>query len=287
MRPPSGFVPVLFACALLLLPACSSIEVGEDEVFQNKPTVTPATFAIAGMTLEEVFFVAADGARLNAWWLTQPDAVGTVLFFGGNGFFLVHSEGYLEAFARLPVNVFMMDYRGYGRSEGQPGIEKLKSDALAALDFAQERFGVEPERTVAHGHSLGTYLALYLAENRDVAGAVLENPITTADDWAGHLIPWYLRLFVRLDPAESLAGESNLRRVEDVKEPLLIFGGTDDFVADPEMARALDEAAAPGQARLVMVEGGGHNRLFENAAYLDAYAQFLGTALPGAAARLR
>ncbi len=277
----------VLAFALLAVPACSSIQIGEDDVFQAKPTVTPETFSVEGMALEEVFFEAEDGTRLNAWHLTQPGAEGTVLFFGGNGFFLVHSEGYLEAFARLPVNVFMMDYRGYGRSEGTPGIEKLKSDALAALDFVEERFGAEAGRTIAHGHSLGTYLALHVAERRGVAGVVLENPITTADDWAGHLVPWYLRLFVRLDPAESLSGESNLRQVEAVEEPLLIFGGAEDVIADPEMARALYEAAAPERKRLVMIEGGGHNRLFEHAAYLDAYDQFLETALPEEASARR
>ncbi|MGI9174445.1 MAG: alpha/beta hydrolase [Rhodothermales bacterium] len=136
---------------------------------------------MAGVTLENVFFPAAgDSVQLNAWYFTQPEAQGTILFFGGNGFYLVQSRGYIEALTGFPVNVLMMDYRGYGQSGGTPSVEALKADAYAAYRYLIEKRGVDPERLVVHGHSLGTFLALGLADQSPVAGVVLENPLRTS-----------------------------------------------------------------------------------------------------------
>ena len=270
---------LLLLLLLALLPACSSIEVKEQDVFQNKPTVTPATFQREGIQLENIFLRVRDGTRLNAWHFTQPGAAGTVVFFGGNGFFMTQSAGYIRTLTAYPVNVFMTDYRGYGRSEGAPSVAKLKSDAIDVLDYVRTNLEVPLGRLVIHGHSIGTFMALHTAQERTVAGVVLENPLTTAEDWADHLIPWYLRFFLSLEPAEALQGEDNLARVKDVEAPLLVVGGAEDVIADPEMARALSEAAAPSWKRLVLVEGGGHNQLFKASAYRQAYAQLLGEAL--------
>ena len=155
------------------------------------------------------------------------------MFFGGNGFFLVHSVGYIQTLTAYPVNVFMFDCRGYGRSEGAPSVEKLKRDALDVLDYVRTNLGVAPDRLVIHGHSIGTFMALYAAQERTAAGVVLENPLTTTEEWADHLIPWYLRLFLSLEPAEALQSEDNRARVKGLEAPLLVAGGADDVVTDP------------------------------------------------------
>ena len=248
-------LPILLGLALSLA-ACSSIQVDEEDVFQPKPSVYPDQFEMEGVTLESVFFPAAgDSVELNAWLLTQPEARGTVLFFGGNGFYLVQSRGYIEALTGFPVDVMMMDYRGYGKSGGTPTVGALQADAVAAYAFLTGERGVDPRRLIVHGHSLGTFLALGVAEGRPVAGAVLENPITTVEAWADGLIPWALDLFLSLDLDESLKAESNVERVQTLQKPLLILAGAEDVIADPEMARTLHEEAAPENKRLVVIEG--------------------------------
>ena len=164
--------PALLAAALLLLflPACSNIEVGEDELFQNKPTVTPADFEQAGVTLDELFVEGAGGVHLNAWHLTQPEAKGTVLYFGGNGFFLVHSKDYIEAMTDFPVNLFLVDYRGYGKSAGTPSVEALRRDATAVFDYVVDSTEARPQTTVLHGHSMGTFMTARVAQQREAAG---------------------------------------------------------------------------------------------------------------------
>ena len=235
---------------------------------------------MAGVTLENVFFPAAgDSVQLNAWYLTQPEAQGTILFFGGNGFYLVQSRGYIEALTGFPVNVLMMDYRGYGQSGGTPSVEALQADAHAAYRYLTEKRGVDPKRLVVHGHSLGTFLALGLADQNPVAGVVLENPLTDVQDWTDHLVPWALRLFLSLKPSESLKRTDNVALAGQLDVPLLLFGGEDDVIADPEMARTLYKKAAPQNKRLVIVEGGGHNGLYRADVYDEAYRAFLSSVL--------
>ncbi|MFO8098525.1 MAG: alpha/beta fold hydrolase, partial [Salinibacter sp.] len=206
---------------------------------------------------------------------TQSDARTTVLFFGGNGFYLVQSRGYLRALTRPSTNALLWDYRGYGRSEGKPSVDALRNDALAVYDALVDRQDVDPDRVVVWGHSLGSFLATHVATERSVGGVVLENPATDVDDWASHLIPWYVRLFLGVDIDPALREESNRERVTALQAPLLVVGGEADNITDPEMARDLHAAAGSSQKELVMVEDGTHNGLYDAPAVQDAYRELI------------
>lgn len=270
---------MLFAAA-----GCSSIQIDEQDVFLPKSSITPADFDRAGITLTEVFFPAAeDSLSLNAWHLTQPNARGTVLLFGGQGFYLVQSSGYIDALMRYPVNLFMVDYRGYGKSEGEPSVEAIEADALAAFQYVTDSLNVAPQRLIVQGHSIGTFVATHLATQRDVAGVVLENPATTAEGWEKTVLPWYLRLLVSLEFPEAVQRVSNVERVRALDVPLLIVAGGQDNIFPPDMARTLHQEAAPTINRLLVVENGNHNALYDTDAYRDAYEHFLDDALPSSA----
>jgi fermentation-respiration switch protein FrsA (DUF1100 family) len=271
----------LLTVALLSLAACSSIEVGEEQLFQNKPTVTPEDFSKEAVTLEELTVKGAGGVRLNAWHFTQPDARGTVLYFGGNGFFLVHAKGYIEAMTDYPVNLFMIDYRGYGKSAGEPTVEALRRDAVAVFDYVTDSTAARPQTTVVHGHSMGTFMAARVGQKRDAPGVILQNPATSAEEWTDSLTPWYLELFVRLEPSAPLKEVSNVAQVTEIEEPLLIIGGAQDNITAPAMARSLYEAAPPGRKQLAVIDSVGHNIPHENVAYRRVLSGFLEKVLPG------
>ena len=266
MRP---VVLLLFASTFLV--ACSAITIDEETVFQPKPSVTPETFNLDGVALDVQSIPVADSVSVDAWYLTQPTAQATVLFFGGNGFYLVQSRGYLRALSRPPVNALLWDYRGYGRSEGSPSAETLRQDALAVHDSLVARPSVTPNRLLVWGHSLGSFLATYVASQRSVGGVVLENPATNVEDWTSHLFPWYIRLFLGVDVDPALKEDDNLERIRQLEVPLLVVGGEDDPVTDPEMARRLHAEAASEQRQLVLVEGGAHNGLYDAPEVQDAY----------------
>jgi len=267
---------LLLACVSVVLTACSSITIGEQDVLYPKPSVTPQTFDIDGVTLTETTIAVADSVGVNAWHLTQADTDATVLFFGGNGFYLVQSRGYLQALTRPSVDALLWDYRGYGRSDGSPGVDELRHDALAVYDYLVDTRGVSPDELVVWGHSLGSFLATYVAAEREVAGIVLENPATNVDDWVGHLIPWYVRLFLGVDVDPALQAESNLKRIQELSVPLLVVAGTEDNVTNPKMARQLHRAAGSTEKELIVVEGGDHNGLYDEPAVQEAYRALIG-----------
>jgi pimeloyl-ACP methyl ester carboxylesterase len=274
LRRPAGFL--LLGGAILVLGSCVRIPITEDTLFQPKESVTIRTFDHPEATLEEVFFQSDDGTQINAWYVSRQDAEATVLFFGGYGFYLVQSKPYLDMFLEMPVNVFLLDYRGYGRSEGEPEVAALKADSLHAWEVVQRRFGAEPETLIVHGHSLGTFMATFVAEQRGQAALVLENPATSAQDWTRTAVPWYLRPILRFDIAESFEGESNLERIAGVEERLLVFAGTEDILTPPEMAEELHDAAESARSReLLAIEGGSHPDLHEFAEYRAAYRRLV------------
>lgn len=265
---------VLFAMSLVLV-GCSSITIGEEEVFYPKSSVTPETFDLDGVTLHNRFLPVTDSVDVNAWHLTKPDAPVTVLFFGGNGFYLVQSRGYLRALTRPSANAVLWDYRGYGRSEGSPGVEAFRHDALKLYDHLVDDQGVDPERLVVWGHSLGSFLATHVAQQRSVAGVVLENPATNVDAWVNHLVPWYVRLFLGVDVDPVLKGEDNVARVRSLEAPLLVVAGAEDNVTDPAMAKRLYKEAGSSEKTLITVPEGGHNDLYDTAEVQQAYADLV------------
>ncbi|WP_245850254.1 alpha/beta hydrolase [Longimonas halophila] len=270
---------LLFLLVLAGCTGCGSIPIAEEDVFMPKPSITPATFSMDGVTLDERTIVSTtaepDSVVLDAWWLRPDNTDATVLFFGGQGFYLVQSSGYVKTFAELPTRALMWDYRGYGKSEGAPTVAHLKQDALTVYEYVTGELGVDAERLVVHGHSLGTFMATYLANERPVGGVVLENPATNVEAWEKALLPWYLRLFVGFDFADSLRQEDNRARIASIEVPLLIVGGSDDGITPSEMAETLYDDARTSSKELVIVEGGGHNELYASDAMRTAYRSLL------------
>ena len=146
-----------------------------------------------GRPWENVFFMAADGPRLNGWFFpagAQSRRVRlVVLHCHGNGGNISHRLGDYEALLALGVNVFGFDYRGYGQSEGKPSEEGTYLDAQAAYRWlCQKGFG--PTNIIVMGESLGGAVAAELALREKVGGLVLQSTFTSVPDLGAELFPW-------------------------------------------------------------------------------------------------
>lgn len=228
---------------------------------------------------EDVFFTTPDGLRLHGWWLPHPSARATLIWYHGNAGNLSTRWRDLKTLKFLKVNLFIFDYRGYGKSEGAPDEAGLQTDSLAAYDFLVKEKHVSPERLFLLGRSLGGVFASWTASQRPAAGLIIESSLTSARDMAGVMYP-YLPIAWAVQ-----AKLDNLSTVSRLDLPKLFVHGTVDKVIPFAIGKRLFEAAAPPKA-FYPVEGADHFNLHETGAfaYFKVLDKFIGDHLPPTAA---
>jgi fermentation-respiration switch protein FrsA (DUF1100 family) len=197
-----------------------------------------------GVDCEDVFIEAADGVRLHGWFLRAAggsdgtDAARvTILFFHGNAGNVSHTWSWLRTLSCLPADVFAIDYRGYGRSEGSPSEEGIYLDAEAAYRYLTESRGVPPGRIIVHGKSLGGAPACEIASRFECGGLVLQSTFTNTPDMSGQVVP-----FVPLGWAMGTEFD-NEDKLPSVSAPLLIIHSRVDKVVPYRLGERLFEVA--------------------------------------------
>ncbi|NJO04661.1 MAG: alpha/beta fold hydrolase [Chloroflexaceae bacterium] len=204
-----------------------------------------------GYTYEDVWLDTADGVRIHGWYVPAAEPRGAAIFFHGNGNNIDSNAHELRALQLFGFNTLMLDYRGYGLSEGSPIEAGLYHDADAAWRYMTETRGIAPKSIVLVGQSLGGGVATYLAQQHDVAGVVLMATFTSmADVGAEH----YSFLPVHL---LSRNRYPSLARLPDIQAPLLIIHSRDDRTIGFSHAERL-YAAANEPKTLIALDGYGH-----------------------------
>jgi uncharacterized protein len=203
---------------------------------------------------EEVVLVTDDGLSLDAWFVPRsgPGVGATVVVFNGNAGNRADRAGLGAALAARGFDVLLTDYRGYGGNPGSPSETGLAADARAAVAHLEGRDGVDPDRLVYFGESLGAAVALGLAAERPPAALVLRSPFTSLADVAG--------AHYRFLPVSWLLWDryASLDRMAAVEAPVLVVAGTDDGIVPFSQSVRLFEAAS-GTKDLFAVEGADHN----------------------------
>ena len=210
---------------------------------------------------QERWFRAADGTKLNAWWFPKPDARFATLFLHGNAGNVTHRIDHAEAILEAGSAFLVLDYRGYGKSQGRPSERGLYKDADAAYaDLVQ--LGYAPDRIIVHGESLGTAVAADLAARKPCAGIVLESPLMSAGKVAATVLPFLGPLFIR--------GYDTYGKISDVRSPLLVIHGEADEIVPFSQGRAVFEAAHQPK-QFWAVPRASHNDLLDTAgrAYVE------------------
>lgn len=227
----------------------------EGMIFQPSAGAS-ADAARLGIAAEDVFLTAADGIRIHAYWLSER-AVGpgplprAILFLHGNAGNASHRLRNAAELASLGAEVLVLDYRGYGRSEGRATEPGVYLDARAGLAYLVSERGIPLERIVVFGRSLGGAVAVDLAQDLALAGLVLESTFTSVGDVAGSLGGPLLSLAV------GARFESDAK-VARLRSPVLFFHGDRDRVIDYTLGRRLFELT-PGPKAFETIPGAGHN----------------------------
>ena len=231
------------------------------EIAQRFPAVT------------EVTINASDGAKLHGW-LVKPqrvERVPLVLYYGGNAEEASHMLEAIGDPARgdTPgVAWLVMNYRGYGASEGAPSQVSLVADALAQYDYASALSGIDTQRIFVFGRSLGSGVAVQLASQRPVRAVMLVAPYDSLASVAKRYY-WYLPVDWMLKHRFDSIGFA-----PQMKQPLLCFIAERDEVIPPEHAEKLF-AAWGGPKRKVLLGGASHNATDSAPGFWPAVRDFL------------
>ncbi len=204
---------------------------------------------------EDVWVTASDGVRIHGWKIrAQPDAQWVTLYLHGNAGNLTHRVDHMEVIPRIGSDLLIIDYRGYGKSDGKPTEEGIYRDADAAYEYLVEA-GYKPEQVIVYGESLGTAVAVDLASRHRCAGLVLEAPFPSASAVAGGVLPL-------LGPLAARGRLETAEKLPRVNAPLLVIHGTRDQVIDYELGKQVFEAAREPK-QFWSVEGAHHSDIPE------------------------
>ena len=234
----------------------------ESLIFRPAPLAADHRFDIPGV--EEVK-VPVDGAMLSAIHLRLRDPAGLVFFLHGNAGNLQTWSTNIDFYRRVNYDLFMLDYRGFGKSTGAIESEaQLHADVKAAWNQIAPRY--TGKNIVLYGRSLGTGLAARLAGDVQPDLTVLVSPFLSLKAMGEELYPW-LPGFISRYPMRSDQWLAAIAR------PVLIIHGDRDTLIPISHAERLRQTRAATEYQVI--DGAGHNDIHRFPAYLDALAERL------------
>lgn len=285
------------ACAVIgVLTACGTVALQREEsrLTFRVERATPAWYGGMPDGVREfdlAVSAAPDAQRIHAWW--WPAASGradapAILYLHGARWSLPGQLFRIEELRDFGFSVLAIDYRGFGKSDGETPTERtVYEDAHAAWNWLVTQ-QTDPSRRFIYGHSLGGAVAVDLAASLDgaaaadappaAAGLIVESSFTTLEDMAKAVTyPWLpvgLLLSQKFDSVSKMA---------KVRLPVLIVHGAADRFVPTRFSEALYEAAT-GPKKLLLIDGGTHNNSMRTGAeqYRRALAELFGLGRAGA-----
>lgn len=228
---------------------------------------TPSAF---GLPYEEVWLTVPNGKqpeRIHGWWIPAV-GTGTLLYLHGNGVNIGANVAQAARFHRLGLSVLLIDYRGYGQSEGAfPSEAQVYQDAQTAWNYLTQDRTILPQQILIYGHSLGGAIAVQLAiQNPDAAGLIVQSSFTSIREMIDRTTPF------GVFPVDWILTQrfASIQKISFLQMPLLVIHGMADEQIPFEMSKGLYNAA-PDPKQLYLVPDAGHNDVAEIAG--DSYLQ--------------
>lgn len=220
-----------------------------------------------GLSYQDVEIVTEDDVKLHGWFIPSHDAKATLLFFHGNAGNISHRLESIDIFNRLGLNVFIIDYRGYGQSEGKITEKGTYRDAEAAWNYLKQTRGDLP--IIIFGRSLGAAVAAWLASKHTPAALIVESGFTSVPSMAQRIYPFL--------PVRWLAHfkYDTKKYVKNISCPVMVAHSKEDEIIPYVEGREIFDAAPEPKQFLEM--HGGHNDGFitSGTAYLDGLRSFI------------
>jgi fermentation-respiration switch protein FrsA (DUF1100 family) len=212
------------------------------------------------LPFEDIYILTKDGLKINGWFIPSYNAKHTLLFCHGNAGNIAGRLDKIDTLHRLGVNIFIIDYRGFGRSQGRPSEKGIYLDAQAAYDYLTANRKIKPEAIILYGESLGGVAVINLASEVKILALITEGALSSGKDMAKELFPFL--------PAPFFSYKfDSLSKIKRANAPKLFLHSIDDEVVPFRMAQKLFSAAKEPK-RLVQLNGG------HNTAFLDYPAKY-------------
>jgi uncharacterized protein len=230
--------------------------------------------AVNGVKCSDVFFPASNGKILHAWHFDLPGATKTVLVSHGIGGNISSRVDLIQLYLNAGVSVFIYDYQGYGRSDGNASLKNVVGDGQAAYDYVVTELGVQPSNLILAGESLGTGVTCRLARLVRCAGMILQSPFSSLSKRCAEVIPLLGAHPKWLQPTSGLNNDDALKQPHP---PLLIVHGDRDRTVPVTHAFKLYQDSV-GPKELLVINGAGHTgdpALMYSPQYLGSVKQFI------------
>ncbi|OGI03979.1 MAG: hypothetical protein A2Y25_01105 [Candidatus Melainabacteria bacterium GWF2_37_15] len=230
--------------------------------------------------IQDTYFYSRDGVKLNAWYVKAKTNKPTIIYCHGQGENISLWQNVLKFLADKGYGVFMLEYRGHGRSEGCPFESGLYVDLESAIKYLETYEKVPQENIVLWGRSLGGAIVVDVASRNQVKAVILESTFTNIREEALHLTRngtlenklgfWRgtSSFFVKIFPmTQKFATDTKIHKI---KVPLLIGASVHDTTVPVDMSRKLGELN--DSAELFISDTGSHH---ENDWFFEEVLEFL------------
>jgi len=230
-----------------------------------------------GLSYEDIYFTTEDGVKLNGWFIPSSEGEFTLLWFHGNAGNISHRLQNIRLLhEKVKTHIFIIDYRGYGRSEGRVSEAGTYKDAEAAFHYLQNQKDIASKRIVLFGRSLGAAVAAHLAVREDALALILESPFSSIREMAKVVFP-----FLPIGPFLRTQYDV-LGNIKQARQPVLVLHGDQDDIVPFALGKKVFEAA-PEPKEFYTIRGADHNNTFVVGG--DPYFAVLKSFIQRAAAR--
>lgn len=204
-----------------------------------------------------------EGESINFIVLNEGN-MDAIIYFGGNAESMALSSD--EIARQFPAfTVYLMDYRGYGKSTGEPSEEALYSDALKLYDAIKSNY----ETISVGGRSLGSGIAVYLAAHRDVSKLALITPYDSILNVAQEMYPIFPVSYLLEDEYNAIS------MIKDIKAKTLIIMAENDTVIEKARTEQLIKAFDETRLKVIMIENRGHIDISADERYYKSIQDFV------------
>lgn len=275
-------ITILF---LLLLSGCSANYTTETFVYQDEHPEKQLNITKTQAELNEskisavvsaISLTAEDGITLRGIKLINEDALINIVFFSANGMKISLSSKILNKFSMLPANVIWFDYRGLGVSDKKDilSLNNLRTDALRIFDFSKDAFPANLPTTI-HGLSMGSLIASYVANNKDIDALILDGAIKTVPELVDNLTPVWSKPFYSIYLSPELAKINNVDFIKEYEKPLLFLIGEDDSITPVNNSKELYDISPSSVKVLAIIPDTEHAETMKKDKAIKAYQNFI------------